>query len=63
MRWERLDVADGLDLAEPRRRGAWNELAQNGVPHIEINAGDDPINLPFLRGIPPRVLICTPLKS
>ena len=49
MRWKRPDVADGLDLVEPGRRGALNGLVQNGVPHIGSNTGDDSINLPFLR--------------
>ena len=30
-------------------------LVQNGVPHIGSDAGDDSINLPFLRGLLSRV--------
>ena len=56
MRCKRLNFADGLDLVEPFRRGAWNELVQKGVPHIGSNAGDDPIDLPFLRGLLSRGL-------
>ena len=41
------DVADSLDLAEPRRSGAWDELVQNGVPQIDNNTRNDSINLPF----------------
>ena len=51
---KRLGVADGLDLAEPRRKGAWTELARNGVPHIDSSTGDGFVNPPFLRGIHTR---------
>ena len=32
------------------------EVLENGVPHIDNNAGDDSINLPFLRGLLSRGL-------
>ena len=51
MRQNRSAVTDGLDLAEPHRRGAWNGLVQKGVPCIGNNAGDDSVDLPFLRGL------------
>ena len=43
---KRPDVARGLGLAKSRRRGAWVELVQNGVPHTNNN---NSINLPFRR--------------
>ena len=35
--WQKRHIVEnGLDLAEPRRRGAWDELVQNGVPQISV---------------------------
>ena len=52
MRWKRPGIADDLGLAEPRQRGAWNELLKNGIPQIDNYSGGDSVNLPFLLGLP-----------